>query len=80
MPGRDTFMAVGRHRQLIVVMPKLDIVAVVTGSQRFIGPSRNTVSTPRYRFGTLVGYLAAAVTADAPSRPIPRRRPSSPSA
>ncbi len=63
MPPRDTFMAVGRNRQLIVVMPKLDIVAVMTGSQRFIGSS-NKVSTPRYGFGTLVGYLAAAVTSD----------------
>jgi CubicO group peptidase (beta-lactamase class C family) len=64
MPARDTFMAVGKHRQLIVVMPGLDIVAVLTGSQRFIGPSGNLVSTPRYGFGTLVGYLAAAVTSD----------------
>lgn len=64
MPLRDAFMAVGKHRQLIVVMPKLDIVAVVTGSQRFVGPNRNMVSTPRYGFGTLVGYLAAAVTSD----------------
>ena len=39
MPRRDAFMAVGYHRQLIVVMPKLDIVAVMTGSQRFVGPS-----------------------------------------
>jgi CubicO group peptidase (beta-lactamase class C family) len=65
MPGRDAFMAVGKHRQLIVVMPKLDIVAVVTGSQRFVSPSSNLASTPRYGFGTLVGYLAAAVTSDA---------------
>ena len=64
MTRRDTFMAVGKHRQLIVVMPKLDIVAVVTGSQRFVSPSGNTVSTPRYGFETLVGYLAAAVTSD----------------
>src|SRR5687767_14606332 len=65
MPLRDAFMAVGKHRQLIVVMPKLDIVAVMTGSQRFVSPSSNLASTPRYGFGTLVGYLAAAVTADA---------------
>ena len=64
MPGRDVFMAVGKHRQLIVVMPKLDIVAVMTGSQRFVSPSSNLASTPRYGFGTLVGYLAAAVTSD----------------
>jgi len=64
MPLRDAFMAVGYHRQLIVVMPKLDIVAVMTGSQRFVGSSGNIASTPRYGFGTLVGYLAAAVTSD----------------
>ncbi len=29
MPGRDAYMAVGHDRQLIVVMPKLDIVAVM---------------------------------------------------
>jgi CubicO group peptidase (beta-lactamase class C family) len=64
MTRRDAFMAVGKHRQLIVVMPKLDIVAVVTGSQRFVSPSGNMVSTPRYGFDTLVSYLAAAVTSD----------------
>jgi CubicO group peptidase (beta-lactamase class C family) len=63
MPLRDAYMAVGYHRQLIVVMPKLDIVAVVTGSSRFSSPS-GTASTPRYGFGTLVGYLADAVTSD----------------
>ena len=56
-------MAVGRHHQLIVVMPKLDIVAIMTGSSRFAGPN-GIVTTPRYGFGTLVGYLAAAVTSD----------------
>ena len=65
MPLRDAFMAVGKHRQLIVVMPKLDIVAVMTGSQRFVSPTSNVASTPRYGFGTLVSYLAAAVTSDA---------------
>jgi CubicO group peptidase (beta-lactamase class C family) len=65
MPLRDAFMAVGKHRQLIVVMPTLDIVAVMTGSQRFVSPSSNMASTPRYGFGTLVSYLAAAVTSDA---------------
>jgi hypothetical protein len=64
LPLRDAFLAVGKHRQLIVVMPGLDIVAVATGSSRFTSPS-GTASTPRYGFGTLVGYLAAAVTSDA---------------
>lgn len=64
MPQRNTFMAVGKNRQLIVVMPALDIVAVVTGSARFPDATGNRVSTPRYRFGTLVSHLADAVTSD----------------
>jgi CubicO group peptidase (beta-lactamase class C family) len=65
MPGRDAYMAVGYGRQLIVVMPKLDIVAVMTGSARF--PTANgTPTRPRYSFDALVSHLTAAVTADAP--------------
>ena len=67
MPVRDAFMAVGYHRQLIVVMPKLDIVAVVTGSPRFASPN-GMATTPRYGFGTLVDYLTAAVTSDVSRR------------
>jgi len=63
MPLRDAYMAVGYHRQLIVVMPKLDIVAVVTGSSRFASPS-GMASTPRYGFETLMRHLTAAVTSD----------------
>jgi hypothetical protein len=32
LPGRDAFMARGRHSQLILVLPKLDVVAVMTGA------------------------------------------------
>jgi CubicO group peptidase (beta-lactamase class C family) len=64
MPKQDAYLAVGYHRQLIIVMPKLDIVAVATGASRFSIPS-GTASSPRYGFGTLVGNLAAAVTSDA---------------
>jgi hypothetical protein len=63
MPRRDTFMAVGYHRQLVVVMPGLDIVAVATGSSRFASPS-GMASTPRYGLDALAGFLAAAVTSD----------------
>ncbi|HXZ15335.1 MAG TPA: serine hydrolase [Roseiarcus sp.] len=31
LPARDAFMALGRHSQIILVMPKLDVVAVMTG-------------------------------------------------
>jgi CubicO group peptidase (beta-lactamase class C family) len=65
MPGRDAFMAVGYDRQLIVVIPKLDIVAVTTGSARFPSSS-GTPTRPRYSFESLIGFLSAAVTGDAP--------------
>jgi CubicO group peptidase (beta-lactamase class C family) len=65
MPGRDAYFAVGYDRQLIVVMPKLDIVAVTTGSARF--PTASGMPTrPRYSFDSLVGFLSAAVIGDAP--------------
>jgi CubicO group peptidase (beta-lactamase class C family) len=32
LPGKDAFMALGRHSQVILVLPKLDIVAVITGA------------------------------------------------
>ena len=32
LPERDAFMAHGRHSQLILVLPKLDVVAVMTGA------------------------------------------------
>jgi CubicO group peptidase (beta-lactamase class C family) len=65
MPGRDAYMAVGYDRQLIIVIPKLDIVAVTTGSARFATAS-GMPSRPRYSFDSLVGFLASAVTGDAP--------------
>ena len=65
MPGRDAYMAVGYDRQLIVVIPKLDIVAVTTGSARFATAS-GLPSRPRYSFDSLVSFLASAVTGDAP--------------
>ena len=63
MPRRDTFMAVGYHRQLVVVMPGLDIVAVATGSSRFASAS-GLASTPHYGLDALPSFLAAAVTSD----------------
>ena len=35
LPDRHVYMAVGFHRQLIVVMPDLDIVAVATGTRHY---------------------------------------------
>src|ERR1044072_5761024 len=49
MPGRDAYMAVGYDRQLIIVMPKLDIVAVMTGAARF-STTNGMPARPRYGF------------------------------
>ena len=65
MPGRDAYMAVGYDRQLIVVMPKLDIVAVTTGSARF-ATANGMPTRPRYGFDSMVSFLTCAVTGDAP--------------
>jgi CubicO group peptidase (beta-lactamase class C family) len=65
MPGRDAYMAVGYDRQLIVVMPKLDIVAVTTGSARFATAS-GLPTKPRYSFDSLVSFLTSAVAGDEP--------------
>jgi hypothetical protein len=35
LPDRQVYMAVGYHRQLIVVMPALDVVAVATGTRHY---------------------------------------------
>ena len=65
MPGRDAYLAVGYDQQLIVVMPRLDIVVVATGSARF--PARGgQPSSPRYGFGLLLGYLEAAAKSKTP--------------
>jgi CubicO group peptidase (beta-lactamase class C family) len=32
LPGKDAFMALGRHSQVILVLPKLDVIAVITGA------------------------------------------------
>jgi CubicO group peptidase (beta-lactamase class C family) len=61
--GRDTFMSVGYDRQLVIVMPKLDIVVATTGSARF-PPLGGTPSRPRYSMETLVGHVAAAVKSE----------------
>ena len=38
LPDRDAYMARGRHSQLILVLPKLDVVAVMTGAEDGGGP------------------------------------------
>ena len=53
LPDKKVYMAVGFHRQLIVVMPAIDVVAVVTG-------------TRHYAFAKLVAAIADAVKSDQP--------------
>ncbi|MDI1287352.1 MAG: serine hydrolase [Reyranella sp.] len=75
IPSKDVFMAVGLRRQLIVVMPKHDIVVVATGSAHF--PSRGGLNTgggafsPTYGFETLVARIEAAVKSDTALPPDP---------
>lgn len=63
IPGRDTFMSVGYDRQLVIVMPRLDIVVATTGSARFL-PLGGSPSRPRYSMETLIAHVAAAVKAE----------------
>jgi hypothetical protein len=53
LPKRHVYMAVGYHRQLIVVMPDLDVVAVATG-------------TRHYSFASLIDRITDAVKSGQP--------------
>jgi CubicO group peptidase (beta-lactamase class C family) len=63
IPHKDTFMALGRHGQFIVVFPKLDVVAVVTGAV----PD----GEKRYPLPALIDRIIAAVKSDKPLLPDP---------
>jgi len=58
VPARDAFMALGRHGQLIVVLPKLDVVAVMTG----VVPD----GEKRYPLFALIDQIVAAVKSEKP--------------
>jgi CubicO group peptidase (beta-lactamase class C family) len=64
MPAKDVYMAVGFDRQLIVVMPVVDIVAVFTGASRYSNAA-GVPSFPRYAIGAIVNRLNAAAKSDA---------------
>lgn len=53
IPERGVYMAVGYHRQLVMVIPKLDLVAVLTGRTH-------------YRLGSLIDLLDASATSNQP--------------
>jgi CubicO group peptidase (beta-lactamase class C family) len=63
IPDRDAFMALGRHGQFIVVLPKPDVVAVLTG----VVPDGER----RYPLFALIDQVVAAVKADKPLPPDP---------
>jgi CubicO group peptidase (beta-lactamase class C family) len=59
VPGRQVYMAVGYRRQIIVVMPALDVVVVATG-------------TRHYSFDRLIDLITDAVKS---SQPLPENGP-----
>jgi hypothetical protein len=63
IPHRDAFMALGRHGQMILVLPKLDVVAVLTG----VVPD----GEKRYPVSALIDGILAAVKSDTPLPPDP---------
>jgi len=65
MPDKDVYMAVGYHRQIIMIMPNLDIVAVMTGSSH-ISSASGLPSLPVYSLNTVIDRLVAAVKSDEP--------------
>jgi CubicO group peptidase (beta-lactamase class C family) len=60
MSAKDAFMAVGFDRQIIMVMPALDIVAVFTDAVRYSNAA-GVPSVPAYSFSELAERLRAAV-------------------
>jgi CubicO group peptidase (beta-lactamase class C family) len=60
LPDHDAFMARGRHSQIILVLPKLDIVAVMTGVLK------DDEYFPMVR---LIDEIAGAIKSDAPLPP-----------
>jgi CubicO group peptidase (beta-lactamase class C family) len=60
LPEKGAYMARGRHSQIILVLPKLDIVAVMTGVLR---------DDEYYSATRLIGDIAGAVKSDEPLPP-----------
>jgi len=65
IPKRDVFMAVGFHHQLIVMMPRLDLVAVIASALRY-SDAKGAPSAPGHSLAAVVDRLQAAVKSDAP--------------
>lgn len=59
IPAKEVFMAVGYDRQLIVVLPELDIVAAFTGARRYSN-AIGKPSLPTYSMTVAIDRLKAA--------------------
>jgi CubicO group peptidase (beta-lactamase class C family) len=62
LPEKDAYMALGRHSQMILVLPKLDIVAAMTGAM---------LDDEHYPLSRLIDDIAGAVKSDGPLPPDP---------
>ena len=60
LPEKNAYMARGRHSQLILILPKLDVVAVMTGILR---------DDQFYPMARLIDDIASAVKSDQPLPP-----------
>lgn len=69
-PAKDVYLAVGYDRQLIAVMPDLDVVAVFTGGRR-VSTATGVPSTPKYPLSAVLDRLKAAVKSDGALPPDP---------
>jgi hypothetical protein len=62
-PAKGAYLAVGHDRQLIAVMPDLDVVAVFTGGKR-VSTATGIPSMPRYTLSAVLDRLKEAVKSD----------------
>jgi CubicO group peptidase (beta-lactamase class C family) len=69
-PAKGAYLAVGYDRQLIAVMPDLDVVAVFTGGKR-VSTATGIPSTPKYTLSAVLDRLKAAVKSDGALPPDP---------
>jgi CubicO group peptidase (beta-lactamase class C family) len=62
LPDKDAFMARGRHSQIILVLPKLDVVAAMTGVLK---------DDEDFQIPRLIDDIAGAIKSDAALPPDP---------
>ncbi|HSS85238.1 MAG TPA: hypothetical protein VLL30_15860, partial [Reyranella sp.] len=69
-PAKGAYLAVGYDRQLIAVLPDLDVVAVFTGGKR-VSTATGIPSTPKYTLSAVLDRLKAAVKSEGALPPDP---------